>query len=58
MSKQYDNFMAELEQLMIKHSVVIYPSNYDILEVYDIIRDEDVITSLDSFLDETKEGST
>lgn len=55
MSKQYDNFMAELEQLMRKHNVVIYPSNYDILEVYDIIRDEDVITSLDWFSDETKE---
>ena len=55
MSKQYDNFMAELEQLMRKHNVVIYPSNYDILEVYDIIRDEDVITSLDGFSDETKE---
>lgn len=55
MSKQYDNFMAELEQLMRKHNVVIYPSNYDILEVYDIIWDEDVITSLDWFSDETKE---
>lgn len=55
MSKQYDNFMAELEQLMRKHNVVIHPSGYDILEVYDIIRDEDVITSLDGFSDETKE---
>lgn len=55
MSKQYDNFMAELEQLMRKHNVVIHPSSYDILEVYDIIRDEDVITSLDGFSDETKE---
>ena len=55
MSKQYDSFMAELEHLMIKHNVVIYPSNYDILEVYDITMDEDVITSLDRFSDETKE---
>lgn len=44
MSKQYNRFMAELEQLMIKHNVVIYASSYDILEVYDIIRDEDVRT--------------
>lgn len=55
MSKQYDSFMSELEQLMREHNVVIYASGYDILEVYDIIRDEDVITSLDVFSDETKE---
>ena len=55
MSKQYDSFVAKLEHLMRKHNVVIHPSSYDILEVYDIIRDEDVITSLDGFSDETKE---
>ena len=36
MSQQYDNFLSELEQLMHKYNIAIFPSMYDSIQVWDI----------------------
>lgn len=57
MSKQYDSFMAEIEQLMIKHNVVIYPSMYDSIEVWIPLIPKNTQQSLANFVDKTQENN-
>jgi len=59
MSKQYDSFMEELEQLMEKHSVAIFPSRYDSIQVWDIntsfqTKNQVLVESLGNFEDRTE----
>lgn len=56
MSKQYDNFMDELEQLMEKHNVVIYTSLYDSIEVHSSCWNYKLKESLSNFEDKTQEN--
>ena len=60
MSKQYDSFMDELEQLMEKHNVTIYPSLYDNIEVCKsdsifLNKEQKIKESLSNFVDKTQE---
>jgi hypothetical protein len=54
MSKQYDSFMEELEQLMEKHNVVIYTSLYDSIEVHSSCWSYKLKESLSNFEDRTE----
>lgn len=59
MSKQYDSFMFELEQLMNKYNVAIFPSMYDSIQIWDIDclyqpKDKEIKESLTNFEDRTK----
>ena len=56
MSKQYDSFMDDLEQLMLKHNVVIYTSMYDSIEVWIPLVPNNMQQSLENFVDKTQEN--
>ena len=61
MSKQYDSFMDELEQLMNKYNVAIFPSMYDSIQIWDIDcfyqpKDKEIKESLTNFEDRTKDN--
>lgn len=57
MSKQYDSFMDDLEQLMLKHNVVIYTSMYDSIEVWIPLVPNNMQQSLENFVDKTQENN-
>lgn len=59
MSRQYDSFMDELEQLMNKYNVAIFPSLYDSIQIWDIdyfyqSKDKEIKESLTNFKDRTE----
>ena len=59
MSKQYDSFMDELEQLMNKYNVAIFPSRYDGLQVWSAnslfqTKEKEIKESLNNFEDRTE----
>ena len=61
MSKQYDSFMEELEQLMEKHNVTIHPSLYDNIDIWSTdsefqTKEQIIKESLSNFVDKTQKG--
>lgn len=59
MSKQYDSFMEELEQLMNKYNVAIFPSRYDGLQIWNIdalyqTKEQEIKESLSNLEDRTE----
>lgn len=61
MSKQYDSFMEEIEQLMNKHNVAIYPSMYDNIDIWSTdsefqTKEQIIKESLSNFVDKTQKG--
>lgn len=59
MSKQYDSFMSELEKLMNKHNIAIFPSMYDSIQIWNIdalyqTKEQEIKESLSNLEDRTE----
>jgi len=59
MSQQYDNFLSELEQLMHKHNIAIFPSMYDSIQIWNIdalyqTKEQEIKESLSNLEDRTE----